>query len=277
MSGAYREAEKREAAGNDSACYLCGTEGVAGGPCPSCGELAIAAVECPRCHAANSPVAGVCHGCAATLHDPGAELAFPCPACKTAGRESSGALPFRPMSHDEHVVLHGCPTCQGVFVGARAWAALAMDGGPLTLPPHRPGDQTLHEIGSLVCPRCPRPLEDAVFAGYASGIAIDYCRAHGAWFDRGELGKALDWLAAQRRGERPVPMQIAAPDIDRWAADTRATGNIPVHVSSKRGAGAGAGALFFIGFMVFTALSSAVGRSCSGPRAAQPGVQGGQR
>jgi Zn-finger nucleic acid-binding protein len=54
------------------------------------------------------------------------------------------------------------------------------------------------------------------FAGH-SGIVVDVCREHGTWFDRGELGSALEFVRAgglEREADR-------APNADDQAV-TRA-------------------------------------------------------
>lgn len=233
MNVGYRDAAPREAeTGSGSSCYLCGTRGPAWLSCGGCGGDSMARVRCASCEAANNPDAIACRSCSAKLGGILSE-AIPCPACRGEGRESNGALPFRPLrgTPNDEVVFHGCPTCQGVFIGPEAWVAITLaEAVELHLPPHRPSDRTVHPIGALLCPSCDVTLEDAVFGGYASGIAIDYCRSHGTWFDRGELAAALDWLRSKRKGERPAPMLTDTATIDTWQSQLRVAGNVSAQV-----------------------------------------------
>lgn len=265
MNVGYRDAAPREAeTGTGSSCYLCGTSGPAWLSCGGCLGDSMAKIRCASCDAANNPDAIACRSCSAKLGGVSSE-AIPCPACRGEGRESNGALPFRPLrgtSNDE-VVFHGCPTCQGVFIGAQAWVAITLaEEVELHLPPHRPNDRTVHTIGALRCPCCDVTLEDAVFGGYASGIAIDYCRNHGTWFDRGELTSALDWMRSKRRGEKPAPMLTDTAAVDTWQAQLRVAGNLSAQVRATNRPVSPWNVAFIATFLLLGGVGSIV-RACS--------------
>lgn len=49
------------------------------------------------------------------------------------------------------------------------------------------------EVHYARCPTCSQPMSRMNF-GTRSGIVVDVCRAHGTWFDRGELDAVLDFV-----------------------------------------------------------------------------------
>jgi Zn-finger nucleic acid-binding protein len=51
------------------------------------------------------------------------------------------------------------------------------------------------EVHYAWCPECRQTMARMNFGGH-SGIVVDVCRAHGTWFDRGELEAALDFVRA---------------------------------------------------------------------------------
>lgn len=54
---------------------------------------------------------------------------------------------------------------------------------------------TEREVRYLRCPICDEMMTRMNF-GKRSGVMLDACRRHGAWFDRGELSGALDFVEA---------------------------------------------------------------------------------
>lgn len=271
MNVGYRDAAPREDTGSGSSCYLCGASGPAWLSCGGCRADSMARVLCTSCNAANNPDAIACRSCSAKLAGVSSE-AIPCPACRGEGRESNGALPFRPLrgTSNEGVVFHGCPTCQGVFIGPHAWVAITLaEDVDLHLPPHRPSDRTVHNLGALRCPCCEVTLEDAVFGGYASGIAIDYCRNHGTWFDRGELTAALDWMRSKRKGEPPAPMLTDTAAVDKWQAHVQAVPNVRIpDVKPTRQGFSGQVAVLVV-LLTIGGISSIV-RACSSRESSSP-------
>jgi Zn-finger nucleic acid-binding protein len=84
-----------------------------------------------------------------------------------------------------------------LFVDAATLRQLVADreqARAVPLPPlHKPTPVTT-EIRYLSCPIC-RGLMNRVNFGRRSGVIVDVCRAHGTWFDAGELVTALEFVA----------------------------------------------------------------------------------
>ena len=70
---------------------------------------------------------------------------------------------------------------------------------PVDKPAHPPRHASQAQRESAVhyawCPECRQTMARMNFGGH-SGIVVDVCRAHGTWFDRGELEAALDFVRA---------------------------------------------------------------------------------
>jgi hypothetical protein len=107
-----------------------------------------------------------------------------CPRCKGS---------CKTIEH-ERVPIDECQSCKGVW----------LDSGELKLitereelpPPQEIVQETLanagpgipkHEAESVMaCPVCQNPMR-AINFNYASGVIINTCQTHGAWFDHHEL------------------------------------------------------------------------------------------
>ena len=118
-----------------------------------------------------------------------------CPACTVAKRASG---PLVRLSRGE-LTLHGCNTCRGVFVPARAWCMLlARPTEVPALPPALPKSAAGGAVLELVaCPLCHKPAERGRFAG-RSQVVVDLCDRHGIWLDAGELADILAFTVADR-------------------------------------------------------------------------------
>jgi Zn-finger nucleic acid-binding protein len=119
--------------------------------------------------------------------DPNA-AALPCPGCDT---EMPGVrIGSTPM--------HQCPSCAGNWLDTETFTQLCTNreergsvanlmGGssPATIPA-----APLAAVHYLSCPRCKKTMNRTNF-GHRSGVIIDVCKGHGAWFDSGELRRVL--------------------------------------------------------------------------------------
>ena len=141
-----------------------------------------------------------------------------CPSCRTLLRESSGGSKWR------------CLSCSGVFVLREAMGSLAdtlregraeavvsapyrtmalTDAEPD--PPRRETDFRYRR-----CPFCSKHMNRApVVEG--SGVVLDLCVTHGAWFDGDEIRRTIDYVqtlsAARSReaeagAEEPDPVTL---------------------------------------------------------------------
>jgi len=171
-------------------------------------------LQCPACGGPCSPDRRACAFCGthlratrcphcAELHFLGAKL---CSQCGTALRESPlGAATALKCPRDGAALqcarvgdmdLAECATCGGVFLdpatlkGATATRERA-SAGRAPLPPHPLSAQP---SGYIKCPSCDTIMNRMNF-GERSGVLIDSCRAHGTWFDAGELTLALQFVA----------------------------------------------------------------------------------
>jgi Zn-finger nucleic acid-binding protein len=112
------------------------------------------------------------------------------------------------LSSDGQLSAQGCSTCGGVWldnaatakvlagVGDRAAVAIADHLRSPTAPsnPYRRG-------GTHGCPVCRQALERVVTDARrhpVAGIELDICRAHGTWFDGGELGTVAGAVVRKR-------------------------------------------------------------------------------
>jgi Zn-finger nucleic acid-binding protein len=117
-----------------------------------------------------------------------------CPDCKLALEDvPSGAATAR-----------RCPRCRGIWLDPDAFRRLCDDG---SRPPDEtdalavarptaardPGPRPEDRVRYRPCPGCGEPMARANF-GRVSGVLIDVCRPHGAWFDRGELAAIRRFL-----------------------------------------------------------------------------------
>jgi len=59
----------------------------------------------------------------------------------------------------------------------------------------RPSSSLAGPVRYVACPVCSELMLRRNF-GETSGVVIDVCKQHGVWFDRGELGKILEFCAS---------------------------------------------------------------------------------
>ena len=173
---------------NASACPYCGSIVVlpapkgADGPaetrtfCPRCGDLyPSAAAKCPRC-------------------PPGAtdERGGRCPRC-------AGDLEPTPVGN---VTVDRCRSCRGTWfdgdelehvvdLTTRGISREEAGSRRRTLPNLPPEDTVRY----LACVRCGERMARRQVAP-RTGLIVDICRAHGVWFDGGELEAFETWVRA---------------------------------------------------------------------------------
>ena len=66
--------------------------------------------------------------------------------------------------------------------------------GPFNEPPRRTIIH-LDEVRYVSCPLCHNPMNRLNF-GRVSGVIVDVCKAHGTWFDGGELTRIVAFASA---------------------------------------------------------------------------------
>lgn len=140
------------------------------------------------------------HGSPAT-HDP---YRAPAPAAPEVpptarSRELGPLCPrcTRLMHEDPERAALVCDACHGDFVdhaslAARVEAERPRDPtGPATHPPRFSSRE--HDVRYAWCPGCGQVMARMTF-GKRSGVVVDVCRAHGTWFDGGELDAVLEFV-----------------------------------------------------------------------------------
>ena len=123
------------------------------------------------------------------------EARWRCPACKEA--LSAG-------TRDSRVL--GCENCGGFFASHEGLRALLVTdlGGRWEFGGHHADEKALvTSVHYLACPMCEEPMNRTLFAP-KSALIVDVCSRHGAWFDCGELQRALDFDAQQASRARSV-------------------------------------------------------------------------
>lgn len=114
-----------------------------------------------------------------------------------------------------------CTNCLGLFLDHVAIRRVIEDRarGRATallgaLPKHESGMQTGQRM-YVKCPRCRSVMNRRLFAT-GTGVIVDVCRAHGTFFDRGELPAILELVhaggfrLAARSRRRLIDLWIAA-------------------------------------------------------------------
>lgn len=165
------------------------------GACPFC-HATVAARHCFACFHANLASAVHCAACGRELGlEPVADAApLSCPGC---GPEVGLlALPV-----GEQGSVYECPRCTGQFVEHGTLRALFEERLALGVGRHRaPPSGELGPVRYVPCPSCHARMNRKNF-GECSGVIVDVCRAHGIWFDRGELPRVLAFVEAGGLGE----------------------------------------------------------------------------
>lgn len=191
----------------------CGTIITLEAPSPQAGLL-----SCPHCGAGVAPTCKTCSHCTHALllkacprclsrvfhghkHCPecGTELSLaaiaeptaerPCPRCE----EPLGARRVDDLVVDE------CVTCHGLFLDNTAIQRLITDRKQsraealLGAVPKVSAEDRRGGKMYIKCPVCQKIMNRKLFAAGA-GVIIDVCKAHGAYFDEGELPRIIEFV-----------------------------------------------------------------------------------
>ncbi|HWK90570.1 MAG TPA: zf-TFIIB domain-containing protein [Longimicrobium sp.] len=190
---------------------------------PACAHCAarLATVACPSCFGMIFAGTRHCPHCGARAQRSQAPdaAALRCPRCRTAlaGVEVGSAS------------LAECGSCGGVWMAAPDFqrvcadqeqqAAILRFRDPAAAPP---AAETQVRYGP--CPACGQIMNRVNFAKI-SGVVIDQCRDHGAWFDPDELRRIVEFIrgggvdrARERERQRLEETRRAAELAQRGAA-----------------------------------------------------------
>jgi Zn-finger nucleic acid-binding protein len=90
-----------------------------------------------------------------------------------------------------------CDSCSGLFVPHETFEMMQDASERVILSTQRAQAGRLEiekTISYVKCPVCRTLMNRKNFAGM-SGVIVDICGYHGVWFDAGELGKIMDFVA----------------------------------------------------------------------------------
>ena len=199
--------------------------------------------RCPHCLARGKSGDAFCGSCGGKL-EPRARPAVPdgraCPRCEGPLRgENLGG-----------VSLIECTACAGVWLTPTVFESVlstteaAAAGGPSAT--DAAPDATLYvedEVRYLPCIGCGELMTRKRIGG-PEGATVDLCRAHGLWFDTGELERILAWVRAggkastpwRPREEKRTANALAPPrtslsrarDLEWWTESHRPRGLLEV-------------------------------------------------
>jgi len=176
--------------------------------CPNCGAAATPeSVRCAYCHSSLATL--VCSKCYGAIF-----LGMNhCPWCgeqASAGRPLENAEGKCPRCNVSFLlvrvgkkILNECPACGGLWVDndtlqeictdqEQQQAVMGFDPGSVTAPSAAasPSGRTY-----IPCPQCKKLMNRRQFAD-CSGVIVDWCKAHGTWFDRNELRQIVQFIQA---------------------------------------------------------------------------------
>lgn len=154
---------------------------------------------CPGCFARISHRSRFCHHCGLAIAPQevlGEATTHPCPRCG-----EPRTLAGRRLSRD--LAALECGRCGGLWLARAVFEHLEEQASSGRRPwsgedGNEPRTPLEHADGPLYrpCPLCLRLMHRRNY-GRRSGVVIDRCAEHGAWFDSGELEAVLRWI---RRG-----------------------------------------------------------------------------
>ena len=188
-------------------CVACGAPAAPDqSSCSYCNAV-LAVIACPSCFGRVHVGAEHCVHCGAELlvgarPDPALIPVRACPRC-----EIRSDLAPRLVAD---TLLDECRRCGGVWVESKVFESLVKNrdqqarleaAAPpeTTLDPIRP-PASVRSVASrsqreyIPCPDC-RQLMNRKNFGAVSGVLVDICKPHGIWFDAGELGRIVQFVA----------------------------------------------------------------------------------
>jgi Zn-finger nucleic acid-binding protein len=100
-------------------------------------------------------------------------------------------------------ILNECPACGGLWVDNGTLQEICTDEEQQqAVMGFDPGSVTATSAGAspsgrtyIPCPECKKLMNRRQFAD-CSGVIVDWCKAHGTWFDRNELRQIVQFIQA---------------------------------------------------------------------------------
>jgi Zn-finger nucleic acid-binding protein len=125
----------------------------------------------------------------------------------------------------DKISLRECKHCGGVWSGAETFEKICVDrdeqSAALTFFGSRP--QTVQSnipIRYVPCPQCKQLMNRSNFAR-SSGVTLDLCKAHGVWFDAGELPRIVEFIEKGGLARAREKEKIALDDEREKIRDER--------------------------------------------------------
>jgi Zn-finger nucleic acid-binding protein len=134
-----------------------------------------------------------------------------CPWCgenAATGKPAEGVKGKCPRCNTDFLIvkvsrkmLSECPACGGLWVDNDTLQAICNDQEQQqAIMGFNPEIMTATSVASvpsgrayIPCPECKKLMNRRQFAG-CSGVIIDWCKGHGAWFDRNELRQIVQFI-----------------------------------------------------------------------------------
>ena len=213
--------------------------------CPNCGagvasdsivcefcQTRLKTVACPKCLGLMFFGSRFCPHCGAATVDakPDAQADLgSCPRCKTIlERLEIGS-----------VVMSECTKCGGMWSDRATFEKVCFDrdqqAAALTFFKNRQQSAPSNVPTNYVpCPECHQLMNRSNFAR-SSGVIIDLCKEHGAWFDAGELPKIVDFInnggLARAREKELIDLQA---ERDKVREERRELGVAAMHSNDEK-------------------------------------------
>lgn len=172
--------------------------------CPNCGAgVAGDSVQCPFCLSRLKTIA--CPHCFKSMFV-GAQFCDHCgkkvERVSVRDGEDIGDCPRCKMKLDllqiGDVTLDECRKCGGLWSDGETFQTICSDREEQSAVLSYVGSRELNaeplaQISYVPCPKCKQLMNRSNFAR-ASGVIIDTCKQHGAWFDADELPKIIEFI-----------------------------------------------------------------------------------
>lgn len=176
--------------------------------CPNCGAAAspgsvqcaycrssLATLVCSKCYGAIFTGMKHCPWCGAGAGagQPAGEAKHLCPRCR---------VPFAAIRVGKKDMAE-CTSCGGLWVTHETLQQICADQEQqqrvigYDFEPRSPAGKPGSSSGRtyIPCPECGKLMNRRQFAG-CSGVILDWCKAHGTWFDRNELKSIVEFIVA---------------------------------------------------------------------------------
>jgi Zn-finger nucleic acid-binding protein len=220
--------------------------------CPNCGaaissdspqcrycESKLATVACPSCFAMMFVGSKHCPHCgAAAAQQTAAELSvLKCPRC----RIDMSAITIGTTAMRE------CERCGGIWLEMPTFEKICADreqqsavlGAALPAPARQlMAGSELEKIHYVPCPQCGQLMNRINFAR-CSGVIVDVCKGHGAWFDRDELSGIIQFIrgggldVARQKEKREIELERQELRREQMVSASRAGSSIGISYSDE--------------------------------------------